>query len=306
MKPQQMQSSRRVRAQYFKALEQLSGQLLETWQGILPPDARFPRGTSEAFFEAFAQFGVALYDAYAQELLSTCPSPDDYANALNFDLKTRVCNQIYPYRETPIKTLQDALDADARGEVPDEWTVRMGETWRLFHHPQHSALDDRVHREFIDLYGHLPELWNRLIERVHTAISRRTIHWMATHADRVASGAANAEEKPRSAVLQTQSIFVSYAWTEESNAIVDHLQSELAKHGIRLLRDREEIRYRDSVRDFMRRLGQGKAVVAIISEKYLKSENCMFEMLEITRAGTLRERIFPIVLADANIYKATG
>jgi hypothetical protein len=101
-------------------------------------------------------------------------------------------------------------------------------------------------------------------------------------------------------------VFVSYAWTEESNAIVDRLQSELGNHGIRLLRDREEVRYRDSIRDFMRRLGQGKAVVAVISEKYLKSENCMFEMLEIAQAGALRERIFPIVLADANLYKATG
>lgn len=73
-----------------------------------------------------------------------------------------------------------------------------------------------------------------------------------------------------------------------------------------MIRDREEVRYKDSIRDFMRRIGQGKCIVVVISEKYLRSENCMFEMIEITKAQNLRERIFPIVLPDANIYKATG
>jgi len=101
-------------------------------------------------------------------------------------------------------------------------------------------------------------------------------------------------------------VFVSYAWTDESSALVDRLQKALEEHSIRLLRDREEVRYKDSIRDFMRRLGQGKAIVVVISERYLQSENCMFEMLEIAGAGALRDRVFPIVLADANIYKATG
>lgn len=101
-------------------------------------------------------------------------------------------------------------------------------------------------------------------------------------------------------------LFVSYAWNPESNAIVDKLQAVLETEGIHLLRDREEARYKDSIREFMRRIGQGKGIVVVISEKYLKSENCMFEMLEIAKASGFRERIFPIVLPDANIYKATG
>jgi hypothetical protein len=104
----------------------------------------------------------------------------------------------------------------------------------------------------------------------------------------------------------TPEVFVSYAWTPESNAIVDRVQQALAQKDIRLLRDREEVRYKDSIRDFMRRIGQGKAVIVVISEKYLKSENCMFELVEIAKAQSLRERVFPIVLPDANIYKAVG
>lgn len=104
----------------------------------------------------------------------------------------------------------------------------------------------------------------------------------------------------------TPEVFVSYAWNPESCAIVDRLQKALSQESIRLIRDREEVRYRDSIHDFMRRIGQGRCVVVVISEKYLKSENCMFEMVEVAKAQALRERIFPIVLSDANIYKATG
>jgi internalin A len=99
-------------------------------------------------------------------------------------------------------------------------------------------------------------------------------------------------------------VFVSYAWTEESSALVDRLQKALDESGIRVLRDREEVRYKDSIRQFMRRIGQGKCVVVVISEKYLKSDNCMFELLEVLHSGAFRERIFPIVLPDANIYDA--
>jgi Leucine-rich repeat (LRR) protein len=79
-------------------------------------------------------------------------------------------------------------------------------------------------------------------------------------------------------------VFVSYAWNNESCAIVDNLQQALEGQEIHLLRDREEVRYKDSIRDFMRRIGKGKCVVVVISEKYLKSENCMFEMVEIAKA----------------------
>src|SRR4029453_8619851 len=101
-------------------------------------------------------------------------------------------------------------------------------------------------------------------------------------------------------------LFVSYAWEPESSAVVDRLQDALTQQGIRLIRDHEEERYKDSIRDFMRRIGRGKAVIIVISDKYLKSENCMFELVEVAKAESLRERVFPLVLSSANIYKATG
>ena len=56
---------------------------------------------------------------------------------------------------------------------------------------------------------------------------------------------------------------------------------------------------------FMERLGQGKAIIVVISDKYLKSPNCMFELVEIAKNGKFYDRIFPIVLAGAKIYDST-
>ena len=98
-------------------------------------------------------------------------------------------------------------------------------------------------------------------------------------------------------------VYVSYGWTDESKALVDRLEEALKQHGIGLLRDRNEVSYKDSIGDFMRRIGQGRSVVVIISDKYLKSEYCMFELVQITKSEGLRERIFPILLSDAKILK---
>lgn len=105
--------------------------------------------------------------------------------------------------------------------------------------------------------------------------------------------------------VQGPEVFVSYGWTDESIAIVDRLEGALQEYGIRLRRDRNEVGYKDSISEFMQRIGQGKCVVVVISDKYLKSEYCMFELVQIAKNEQFRERIFPILLSDAKILKAS-
>jgi hypothetical protein len=101
-------------------------------------------------------------------------------------------------------------------------------------------------------------------------------------------------------------VFVSYAWGGESDAMVDRLHNALAGQSIELIRDREAIGYRESIRAFMQRIGRGKCIILVISDQYLRSANCMFELVEIDKAKDLRNRIFPIVLSDAAIYDASS
>ncbi len=97
-------------------------------------------------------------------------------------------------------------------------------------------------------------------------------------------------------------VYFSYAWGGESERIVNELDADLQSKGIQVIRDKRDLGFKGSIRDFMQEIGRGHAVIVIISDKYLKSPNCMFELVEISKSKDIHDRIFPIVLADADIY----
>jgi hypothetical protein len=98
-------------------------------------------------------------------------------------------------------------------------------------------------------------------------------------------------------------IFISYAWGGESEQFVNQLDETLQAKGIKIIRDKRDLGYKGLIKAFMERIGRGKCVIAVISDKYLKSPNCMFELVQVAKNGEFYDRIFPIVLADAQIYK---
>ncbi len=99
-----------------------------------------------------------------------------------------------------------------------------------------------------------------------------------------------------------QSVYVSYAWGSEAEEIVNQIDEALQRRGIKIVRDRRDLDYKGSISDFMERIGQGNCVIVVISDRYMRSTNCMFELLEIAEGKQYRDRVFPIVLGDANIF----
>ena len=97
-------------------------------------------------------------------------------------------------------------------------------------------------------------------------------------------------------------VYISYAWGGESERIANELDADLKDKGISIIRDKRDLGFKGMIRDFMQQIGRGHAVIVVISDKYLKSPNCMFELVEITRNKDFFDRVFPIVLADADIY----
>jgi len=97
-------------------------------------------------------------------------------------------------------------------------------------------------------------------------------------------------------------VFISYAWGGDSEKIVNELDQAFQQKGITLVRDKRDLGFKGMITDFMLKIGTGKAVVVVISDKYMKSPYCMFELLEIYRNQQFKERVFPIVLGDANIF----
>ena len=119
---------------------------------------------------------------------------------------------------------------------------------------------------------------------------------------------ANRAEPPQPAAAApiTPEVLVSYASSPETKALVAQLDQHFSSAGIRLLVDRKDLRYKDSIGQFMQRIANARCVVVIVSKKYLQSEYCMTELVGLLNADNLRERIFPIVLDDAQLYRAAS
>jgi hypothetical protein len=103
-------------------------------------------------------------------------------------------------------------------------------------------------------------------------------------------------------MVDNHQVFISYAWGGESERIVNELDADLQSKGIMVIRDKRDLGFKGMIRDFMQQIGRGHAVIIVISDKYLKSPNCMFELVEISRNKDFYDRVFPIVLGDADIY----
>jgi internalin A len=85
---------------------------------------------------------------------------------------------------------------------------------------------------------------------------------------------------------------VSYGWNEESMALVNRLCEEASRRGKKVLRDLTGLGLGDRFTRFMQRLGTGNRVFVILSDKYLKSPNCMYELLEIWRNSKMADEEF--------------
>jgi uncharacterized caspase-like protein len=100
----------------------------------------------------------------------------------------------------------------------------------------------------------------------------------------------------------SKEIFISFAWGGDSEEFVNQLDQELQAKKVTIIRDKRDLGYKGLIKEFMERIGHGKCVIAVINDKYLKSPNCMFELVQVSKNGNFFDRIFPIVLPDAQIY----
>lgn len=79
--------------------------------------------------------------------------------------------------------------------------------------------------------------------------------------------------------------YVSYAWADESDpwreAQVDKFCQLAEEKGIKIYRDKTSLIRGDLISDFMKQIGEGARVFIFLSDKYLHSAYCMFELFEM-------------------------
>ncbi len=113
-------------------------------------------------------------------------------------------------------------------------------------------------------------------------------------------------QQPVSKVIKMdKQVFISYCWANETD--IDLIDNSFLSDGITLIRDKRETEYKDSFKEFMKTIRKTDYVLMVISDQYLKSKNCMFEVLEVLKDENYKSRILPIVLDNGNnIYSPAG
>lgn len=95
-------------------------------------------------------------------------------------------------------------------------------------------------------------------------------------------------------------IFLSYCWNDSNVAdeIYNHFKSN---QDIELHRDTIDIGIWSSIKEYMQSIKNMDYTILLISDSYLKSANCMYEVLEVMRDRNYKDKIFPAVI-DSGIY----
>lgn len=109
--------------------------------------------------------------------------------------------------------------------------------------------------------------------------------------------------KKKPVVAADPKIFFSYAW-DQDEALIMQLYSSLKKDGFNVIKDKENMGYKGVISKFMEDIGSADFVIVAISDKYLRSRFCMYELYEIFRnSGMNRDKfskkIFPIRIDES-------
>ncbi|GEM_PF-6096500 len=113
-------------------------------------------------------------------------------------------------------------------------------------------------------------------------------------------------------MINSPEIFVSYfvdiqLFTgKQSEYIAQLLLKALETKKFIITLDKVSVDLGGKIKDFIRNLEEGKFVVFIFSDKYLKTKSALCEILEAVKNGIAYDKIFVIVLDDVHSFDAIG
>lgn len=95
-------------------------------------------------------------------------------------------------------------------------------------------------------------------------------------------------------------MFLSYC--QKDKGIVNIVEEKLKENEKRLaiFRDIREVEYRDKFSEFMQTISDKDFVLSIVSDRYLKSRNCMYEMSELMRDRKYESKLLFIIVSDSD------
>lgn len=101
--------------------------------------------------------------------------------------------------------------------------------------------------------------------------------------------------------MKRPKIFLSYSW--ENKKIADKIYYDLSFVGFDVIKDDHVLKYTDKISDFMEKIRESDFALLLISDSYLKSINCMAEVIQIHRDNNVWKKILPVICSDVHFYE---
>ena len=103
--------------------------------------------------------------------------------------------------------------------------------------------------------------------------------------------------------LKPKSIFLSYC--QKDSSFADGIEEGLSKiaRKIKITRDIRDVPYKESFSKFMHTISEHDFVISIVSDNYLKSRNCMYEVVEVMRNNRYIDRLLYVIIKREDCEK---
>lgn len=94
-------------------------------------------------------------------------------------------------------------------------------------------------------------------------------------------------------------IFLSYCSSDSviAGIVEESLYKEFGEN-IKISEYKKDVQYKQSFKEFMDTIQQHEFVLSIISDNYLKSQNCMYEIGEVLKNNQFKEQLLFLVLSQ--------
>ncbi|MFL0498185.1 TIR domain-containing protein [Priestia megaterium] len=100
--------------------------------------------------------------------------------------------------------------------------------------------------------------------------------------------------------MTIKKVFISYA--HKDSDLVNILEGELQKYEhIEISRDINVTEYRDSLDEFMKTIRDHDFVISVVSSAYIKSLNCMYEVMHLMQDKNYQEKLFFIIVSRDDV-----
>lgn len=98
-------------------------------------------------------------------------------------------------------------------------------------------------------------------------------------------------------------VFISCHPKDKEGEFYKALFRSLNERGLDVVDDTRGMGYKDSIREFIERVGRAACVVLVLSDSYLRERSCILQLVEVAKNEKFRERIFPVDMGDTAIYE---